>query len=274
MKEAIHMTHRLSFTFKSKVFALLCLSILITACVSHVTELREAQNQFNLAASLENHLQTDIAAGDAIAVSSQVTSSYRQTVKILADLLDSKSQGLQEDNLLGTAYTLKAYAEWRLGDYQAAISSSTAALEAKLFPRDLALITALRGLIKNDQAYFHMQEKDYAYKDIKTLLEEALEDIDKGLATVGKDNRIRTYLLLSELIVLKNWTDFRGEPRQFAREIPADFNKQAEISAWCKSAQPVWAVFQEEVKRLRPEEAPALIVNWSRKLAISETCSH
>ena len=58
-----------------------------------------------------------------------------------------------------------------------------------MFPRDLALITALRGLIKNDQAYYHMQEKDYAYRDIKTLLQEALEDITKGLATAGKEEK-------------------------------------------------------------------------------------
>jgi hypothetical protein len=215
-----------------------------------------------------------MAAEHAIAMSSQVTSSYRLTVKIISNLLDSKRQPLQEDNLLGTAYTLKAYAEWRLGDYEAAVNTSTAALAAKLFPRDLALNTALRGLIKNDQAYYHMQENDYGYRDIKTLLQEALEDITKGLATAGKEDNIRFYLLLSELIVLKNWTDLRGEPRKFAREIPADLSKEAEISVWCKSAQPVWAVFQEEVKRLRPDEATVLIRDWSRELAISETCSN
>ena len=246
------MIFSLSLKSKKRFCVLLLLSFLIAACVSHVKELREAQSQFNQAASLENELQIAMEAGDAIAMSAMVNSSYRQTVKILSDLLDTKRQPLQEDNLLGTAYTLKAYAEWRLGDYEAAVTTSTAALEAKLFPRDLALITALRGLIKNDQAYYHMQEKDYGYRDIKTLLEEALEDITKGLATAGKEENIRIYLLLSELIVLKNWTDLRGEPRNFAREIPADFNKQTEISAWCRSAQPVWAVFQEEVNRLRP----------------------
>ena len=268
------MTLRAFFTFKIKVFALLCLSILITACVSHVTDLREAQNQFNLAASLENELRSDRQAGDAIAKSAMVTSSYRQTVQILSDLLNSKKQPLEEDSLLGTAYTLKAYAEWRLGDYEAAVTTSTAALEAKLFPRDLALIVALRGLIKNDQAYYHMEERDYGYRDIKTLLEEALEDINKGLTTAGKEDNIRIYLLLSELIVLKNWTDLRGEPRQFAREMPADLNTESEISAWCISAQPVWAMFQEEVKRLRPDEAPVLTREWSRKLAVVETCSN
>jgi tetratricopeptide (TPR) repeat protein len=266
------MIFSLSLKSKKRFCVLLLLSFLIAACVSHVKELREAQSQFNQAASLENELQIDMEAGDAIAVSSMVMSSYRQTVKILSDLLDTKRQPLQEDNLLGTAYTLKAYAEWRLGDYEAAVTTSTAALEAKLFPRDLALITALRGLIKNDQAYYHMQEKDYAYRDIKRLLEEALEDITKGLATAGKEENIRIYLLLSELIVLKNWTDLRGEPRNFAREIPADLNKQTEISAWCRSAQPVWAVFQEEVNRLRPDEAPALIQDWSDTLAVEETC--
>ena len=268
------MAQRPSFTFKIKVFALLCLSILIAACVSHVKELREAQDQFNLAASLENELQSDREADDAIAMSAMVTSSYRQTVQILSDLLNSKRQPLEEDSLLGTAYTLKAYAEWRLGDYEAAVTTSTAALEAKLFPRDLALIVALRGLIKNDQAYYHMEERDYGYRDIKTLLEEALEDINKGLTTAGKEDNIRIYLLLSELIVLKNWTDLRGEPRQFAREMPADLNTESEISAWCISAQPVWAMFQEEVKRLRPDEAPVLTREWSRKLAVVETCSN
>ena len=264
----------LPLKWKSKVFVLLLVWIAVAACVSHVKELREAQSQFNQAASFENELQIDMEAGDAIAMSTMVTSSYQQTVKILSDLLERKRQPLQEDGLLGTAYTLKAYAEWRLGDYEEAVATSTAALEAKLFPRDLALITALRGLIKNDQAYYHMQERDYGYRDIKILLEEALEDITKGLATAGKEENIRIYLLLSELIVLKNWTDLRGEPRKFAREIPADFSKQAEIVQWCKSAQPVWTVFQDEVNRLRPDEASALIQEWSRKLAVAGTCSN
>lgn len=270
----MHTTQKLPCAFKIKVFALLCLSILITACVSHVKELREAQSQFNQAATLENELQIEMEAGDALAMSAMVTSSYLQTVKILSDLLDTKRQPLQEDNLLGTVYTLKAYAEWRLGDYEAAVNTSTTALKTKLFPRDLTLIMALRGLIKNDQAYYHMQEKDYGYGDIKTLLEEALEDITKGLATAGKEDNIRFYLVLSKLIVLKNWTDLRGEPRKFAREIPTNFSKPAEISAWCRRAQPVWAMFQEEVKRLRSDEAPALIQEWRRKLAVKETCSN
>ena len=139
------MIFSLSLKSKKRFCVLLLLSFLIAACVSHVKELREAQSQFNQAASLENELQIAMEAGDAIAMSAMVNSSYRQTVKILSDLLDTKRQPLQEDNLLGTAYTLKAYAEWRLGDYEAAVTTSTAALEAKLFPRDLALITALRG---------------------------------------------------------------------------------------------------------------------------------
>jgi tetratricopeptide (TPR) repeat protein len=259
---------------KCRFFILLLLSILITACVSHVKELREAQSQFNQAASLENELQFEMEASNAVAMSAMATSSYRQTVKILSDLLDTKREPLQEDNLLGTAYTLKAYAQWRLGDYEGAVNTSTEALETKVFPRDLALIAALRGLIKNDQAYYHMQEKDYGYRDIKTLLQEALEDITKGLAVASKEDNVRLYLLLSELIVLKNWTDLRGEPRKFAREIPTDFSKPVEISAWCKSAQPVWAVFQEEVNRLKPDEAAALIQEWNRKLAVVATCSN
>lgn len=268
------MTQRLPSRFKIKVFVLLCLPIWITACVSHVIELREAQEQFNLAASLENELELNMEAGDAIAMSTMVTSSYRQTVQILSDLLDRKGPPLQEDGLLGTAYTLKAYAEWRLGDYEAAVATSTAALEAELFSRDLTLITALRGLIKNDQAYNHMQQKDYGYTDIKTLLEEALEDVTKGLATASKAGDIRIYLLLSQLIVLKNWTDLRGEPAQFAREVPADFNKEREISTWCKSAKPVWDVFEKEMSSLRPDQAPALIRDWRRKLAVAETCTN
>ncbi len=47
------------------------------------------------------------------------------------------------------------------------------------------MVEALRGLIKNDQAYAHMVGRDYPYEDIKTLLNDSLGDMDRALGIHG-----------------------------------------------------------------------------------------
>jgi len=203
------------------VFTLL---FIISGCVSHIKELREAQNHFNAAAQLENQLKSDPmsfdpGSSDALAITTQANASYHLSLKMLTELIDNRKKDLQDDNLLGTAYTLKALAEWRIGNYDDAMNT-VATVESegvKLFPRDGALVKALSGLIKNDQAYSHMASRDYDYTKIKSLLKSSINDIKDNIA--GSDS-LRLYLAIVQMVILKNWTDLRGIQRLIQAHIP------------------------------------------------------
>lgn len=63
---------------------------------------------------------------------------------------------LEEDGLRGNALTLRALAQWRLGLYDKARATADEGRRTagrQIHPRDAALLAALPGLIKNDQAY-------------------------------------------------------------------------------------------------------------------------
>jgi hypothetical protein len=173
----------------SIVLPVLFIIIFISGCVSHVKELRDAQDHFNTAASIENQVKTGDVSGERIVLKARANTSYHLALNTASDLLENKKQELQDDNLLGSAYSLKALSEWRIGNYPAAIATlgmlnRNPETQSQLFPRDMALIQALSGLIKNDQAALHMTAGDYEFESIITLLIEAVEDIDSGIALV------------------------------------------------------------------------------------------
>ena len=261
---------------KNKLFLFVLLGVILSfsACVSHIQQLREAQNQFNMAATMENQIKLGNPRS-AIVSAGEATVSYRIAVKIISDLLEKNRSELQKDRLLGNAYTIKAMAEWRLGEYDSAmktVSTALGQLGLEIFPRDRVLLQALRGLIKNDQAFAHMMEKDYPYTDIKNLLVDSLHNLDSALATAPKGSRIRLYILLSELAVLKNWADLRGEPGTYSESLPADFDKITEINEWCNSAKPVWKNFVEECKKV-PEARGSLLRDWGQRIGMPESCN-
>jgi len=259
------------------LFALLFITVVAHSCasVSHVKKLRQIQEQFNSAASLENQLKTDPLSADArILFSGESNASYRLVLEDITKLIDAKGDALQTDKLLGSAYTLKALTEWRLGEYDAAVKTSSVVTDENinLFPRDRALITALRGLIKNDQGFSHMMKKDHAYKDLKTLFVESVHDINEGRLAVPQENSIRTYLTMGKLAALKNWLDLFGNPNQFALAVPADLSKADEQKEWCNAAKTVWEVFVQEMDLLGTPEAAATKKWWGNRLALPAAC--
>ena len=252
-------------------FLILLVVVFLSGCVSHIQTLREAQDEFNRAASLENALKMDPKLGDVAALGN-IHASYRLSLKMLSDLIVEKRADLEKDHLIGVAYTLKALTEWRLGEYQAALETIRAVKEYPdntLLPRDKAMAEALRGLIKNDQAYAHMVARDYSYGDIKTLLRESLGDVDKGLAVPGAGENLRLYLLMAKLSVLKNWLDLKGD-RGIPK--PASFNEAAEKQEWCEQAKPVWNHFATEINRLGTQEAVSLEQIWANRLGMPGAC--
>jgi hypothetical protein len=255
--------------------ALFILTIfLLSGCVSHVKELRDAQDQFNTAASLENQMKLDPRNIDASAVGS-ITASYRLSLTMISNLIDKNRGDLEKDKLLGVAYTLKALTEWRLGDYTSA--RTTAALgrqlpEGSLFPRDRALLEALPGLIKNDQAYQHLVEGTYLYVDIKRLLTESLRDLDGGMKVGSAGENLRLFFLVSKLAVLKNWLDLTGDSKI---KKPPDFKDEIEHEEWCGAAKPTWALFTSETQKVKNgQEAEEFNLWWGRVLGLPEACEN
>ena len=269
-----------------KFLILIIVSLGIAGCVSHAKTLREAQDNFNGAASLENQIKIDPLATDSIAATSQALAGYKLTLETVTKLIDEKEKALKADNLLGSAYTLKALSQWRLGNYEAAVATVNkvkSAQDITLFPRDKAIIDALRGLIKNDQAYTMMNAKDpnnspvHSFAEIKTLLMESVDDLNAGNAAVQEGHNIRLYLSVSKLAALKNWLDLFGKPGRYSKDDPSSIDKTAEQNEWCIKAKPGWEIFTSEVQRLGKQE-PGASVNeasvkwWGVRLGMPESC--
>ncbi|MBP1739930.1 MAG: hypothetical protein H6Q48_2223, partial [Deltaproteobacteria bacterium] len=81
--------------------------VLMSGCVSHIQTLRDAQDEFNRAAFIENAIKMDPKQGDVVTLGN-INASYRLSLKILSDLIAEKRADLEKDNLVGVAYTLKA----------------------------------------------------------------------------------------------------------------------------------------------------------------------
>jgi tetratricopeptide (TPR) repeat protein len=240
-------------------------------CASHVGQLREAQNEFNKASTLENEIRLDPNMGNAVNLSG-LAASYRLTVQMISELIAREKGNLKKDKLIGVAYSLKALAEWRLGDYGAAVNTINSAEkypEDMLFPRDRALLAALRGFIKNSQAYNHMAGGDYPYEDIKGLLWESLGDIQKGMAIQDAEDNLRVYFITSKLAVLKNWVDLNGD-RTINK--PASFDEVKAKEEWCHQMKPVWDMFVKEMERAGSTADSALQAWWGKRLGMPGAC--
>src|SRR5262249_33967548 len=146
---------------------------LTNACTS-VNRLREAQDSFNQAAATENAMRFDTKASDAAAGIISVRSGYASALLSLQMLEGTKEQGqLRNDGLCGTALTLKALTQWRLGQFDNAVATADQAKQSagdQIYPRDLALMTALPGLVKTDQAYDKVLRTNAPLSEIEALL--------------------------------------------------------------------------------------------------------
>lgn len=252
------------------LWAMLLLALL-SGCASHVQQLREAQDEFNRAASLENQMRLDPRKADAASLGN-VAASYRVALRGLTDLMENKGQELEKDKLIGVAATLRALTEWRLGDYAAAVQTADSAKdypEGTLYHRDRLLLMAMTSLVKNDQAFKLMTDKAGSYEQIRTLLTEALQGIGEIMPALSPGEDLRVYLSMARLGVLKNWQDLRsgsGIPR------PASFSAVEERKAWCLGLRPAWEDFEEEMKRSPSREAQDLASWWGARLNPKEFC--
>ena len=284
----------------SRLFLVLCLVLcgLLSSCVTleHARDLRDAQDLFNAGSELENQLALDLITAEsgatidgqtnsAITQSGRISSNYSTALARVTFLINKKEKKLRDDNLLGTAYVLKALAEWRLGEYAKTETTIQNARdsEATFFPRDEALLAALPGLIKNDSAFSKMNltpspdESDATQMDryVKTraMLSASIEKIGDGISGDPGVGHIRLYLLTSQLAALKNWTNLRGDPSKYGMKFPEGASRSSERTVWCEQATPVWATFEKEVTRLGNQNATAMRETFASMLSLPDACA-
>jgi hypothetical protein len=182
-----------------------------------VSSLRDAQDTFNRAAVAENALRSDLSrplegsGADTMTGLGAVRSGYSSALLVLNRITAESAEELRKDQLLGDALTLKALCEWRLGQFSNAVATAQSARNTaadQLFPRDGALLQALPGLIKSDQAYQKIMDRK-PLTEIEQLLVSAngaVADVQAAREAVDRDHPVQGFLLQAQLAAYRNFT--------------------------------------------------------------------
>jgi len=184
---------------------------MVAACTS-VNHLREAQEAFNTAATAENALRFDAAVAERpaqapLVQNTTVQNGYASALLSLDRLEARDVERLKRDGLWGNVLALRALAQWKLGLVDGARDTAREAQQAgagQVHPRDRALLLALPGLIKADEAHAALQrlptEPDAAQRaatlrNVQRLVTDAGEAIDRGRGAVDAAHPVHVYLL-------------------------------------------------------------------------------
>ena len=215
------------------------LAVIIAGCAS-TNRLREAQDAFNQAAAAENALRFDAKASDAVTSLGAVRSGYASALLSLDKLENSKDESrLRSDGLWGTALTLKALTQWRLGQFDKAIATADLAKQNagnQTYPRDQAVVAALPGLVKTDQAYSKILLTNSPLADVEALLigaSGAVANIQRGREQVEKDHPVQVYLLQAQLSAYRNFQVAHDRLNNHAT-VPADHPARTGANAQLK----------------------------------------
>lgn len=225
-------------------------ALALTACGSTAT-IRDAQDAFSQAAALDNasgmrsgelpniHPATG-ELGSMVAARGAVAPSYERAHALITSVILSDETELKQNELLGHALTLQAMCEWRLGEWNAAQATAKKALEQPteaLGPRDHAILMAMPGMIRNDQAFTMLQRWRAAGTVTPAEVAAAqalLIDTERGAVAhlekaraLASDHPIAVYLILSELAALKNLQDVAYVSRSLG-VVPPDTRDQTE----------------------------------------------
>ena len=202
---------------KNLVFRLLLFFFVagtLSGC-SYLKEFQAAQDSFNVAAEMDNLSKfspnSSANVGNLPVTVGGARASYSLAYEHISKILnDGNKAKLRKDGLLGTALTIKALCEWKL-KMDGATATASEALEvlkadSSVQARDLAVLTALPGLIKADQAYAFTQvrpKKEFAM--IKKSIISAREDFKNAKRSVDSRHNVQTYLIMSELALFSTW---------------------------------------------------------------------
>ena len=200
--------------------ALVVLAALAVGCAS-VNHLREAQEAFNEAVTLETTLRFDAALAEGptqaqLAQNTTVQNGYASALLSLDRLESRDVDRLKRDGLWGNVLALKALAQWRLGltdDAQNTAREPQQTGAGPVHPRDRALLLALPGLIRTDQAFAALQrvpaepspaQRAATLRNVQLLVTDAGEAIDRGRGAVDPAHPVHVYLIQARLAALRN----------------------------------------------------------------------
>lgn len=196
---------------------------LLVSCPS-VNHVREAQEAFSRAATIDNHnllLGTPVRGG-AVGVIETASGSYEMALRSIRKAEEENEDELIRDGLWKHVQLLKALAQWRLGLFDEALGSAETAEDLFLSTgtvgsRDHALSVALNGLVRNDQAYSKLQrigdspseEEEREIIDLLTGDDGALKWIKAAQDVLPKQHPLQIYLIQSKLAALVNYSKAR-----------------------------------------------------------------
>jgi hypothetical protein len=259
---------------------LLVLATLAAGCAS-VNHLRDAQESFNDAASMENELRFDTTLAEG-ALQGQLTqhttiqNGYASALLSL-DRLEAKDvERLKKDKLWGNVLALRALTEWKLGLLDRARDTAREVQQAgadQVHPRDRALLLALPGLIKTDEAFLALQrvpatptpeQRAAILKNVQLLVADAGEAIDRGRGAIDPAHPVQVYLIQARLAALRNLQsaherlgegDDRALPRERRVEVQREL-KELKCQVERAGARPDTVTFWATRFTLAPEPGP------------------
>jgi hypothetical protein len=185
--------------------------ITLCGCQSYIANYSAAQKHFNMASQIRMNQMFEPVLGanaeNAVIESNQIQTNYALALKLISEIIEKNKLALTNDQLLGNAYTIKALSEWKLGKTDKALVTQALAQKHmdQLFPRDKALMMALPGLIKADQANAKLLSGgDYVViKDLIIGGNGAFNDFDNALKLVDEKHPVRFYFLMSKLAAIR-----------------------------------------------------------------------
>ena len=209
------------------LFLLLAL-ISFNSCAPYLKHYTAAQDYFNEAATLDNELKLKVSDEnfDLLSPESQVQIKYLTALNAIEKVLRGNANTLRQDGLLASAYTIKALSEWKTKRYDASIATAREGLTAikqasdvgqKATPRDEAVLRAIPGLIRADQAAALVEASadQRNYENIASTIQSGLSDIDAAIEQAPKGNPVRKYLYTVKLAMLETWlvasADLKGD---------------------------------------------------------------
>lgn len=200
-------------------FLLFC--ALLAGCTA--ASLRRAQDAFNGAAAAEAAQRDAGMWGDGgLSLGVSALGQYRAALHEVDEQLQDHTEDLRGDQLLGTAYMLKALCLWRIADLadgEAASASAADPLDATLATirneldaerivlgtRDRVLLDGLPGLRDHDRGLRATKLDGDA--GAARYFDSAILTLDKALAAVAPppQHPVRVYVHLAQLSSLRAW---------------------------------------------------------------------
>lgn len=243
-----------------------CSAVQKVANVEHVAAVEEAQVVFNNATEQEIELMSASATDDDRAEKmSGVIANYNTALVTVSSLIQNQRDALEEDNLLGQAYTIKALSEWKTGKSTQALSTIDEASNSGVtfLPRDNALMSALPSMIKSNEAKELMDEKESTFNALSSQLEESVLGLSSAMSSGPEMDNSRLYLLTSQLGIMKNWSDLINDHRSFVTDSPAPALLRQTQNKWCDNfLKDIWQNYSTEVGRVNTANACQVYNNF------------